>query len=88
MMYYKFIEEKSYDIDEVPHKVYTVEHYKDKEKTDFSHATSLVAAGDQVDKPNEIFEEACDDKTSASSPGYIVERKQAYPSIEEQLDMQ
>lgn len=87
-MYYNFKEQKSYDVDGVAHKVYTVEHYKDKAKTIFSHETSLVAAGDQVDKPEEILVEAVVDRTSATSPNYVVKRKQAYPSIEEQLDMQ
>ena len=87
-MYYNFIEQRSYDVDGVAHKVYTVQHYKDEAKTDFSHETSLVAAGDQVDKPEEILAEAIVDRTSAASPNYVVKRKQAYPSIEEQLDMQ
>ena len=89
-MYYTFTENiiKRYTIDGTPHKVYTVEHYNDEAKTDLSHETSLIAAGDQVDKPDEVFAEAIVDRTSAASPNYVIKRKQAYPSIEEQLDMQ
>lgn len=87
-MYYNFIEKKSYVIDGVAHKVYDVESYNDEEKTDFVGITSLVAAGDQVDSPDIIMAEANNDRTSATSPNYVIKRKQAYPSIEEQLDMQ
>lgn len=87
-MYYTFTQTKEYTIDETPHKVYKVEHYNDEAKTDLSHETSLIAAGDQVDKPDEVFAEAIVDRTSAANPSYVVKRKQAYPSIEEQMDMQ
>jgi hypothetical protein len=87
-MYYNFIEKKSYVVDGVAHKIYDVESYNDEEKTDFVGVTSLVAAGDQVDSPAIIMTEANKDSTSANNPNYIVQRKQSYPSIEEQLDMQ
>lgn len=87
-MYYNFTEKKAYEIDGVAHKIYDVATYSDEAKTQLIGSTSLVAAGDQVDKPEEIMAEVAVDKTDATNPTYIVKRKQTYPSIEEQLDMQ
>ena len=87
-MYYTFTEEKTYTIDGTQHKVYKVDSYNDAEKTDFVGTHSLTAAGAQVDKPEEVMAEADVDRTTASSPNYVVKRKEAYPDIEEQLDMQ
>ena len=87
-MYYNFKEKKSYEVDGVAHKVYDVTSYNDEEKTDFVGITSLVAAGDQVDNPGAVMAEADTDSTNASNPNYIIQRKQAYPNLEEQLDMQ
>jgi len=87
-MYYNFIEKKSYEVDGVAHKVYDVDSYSDEAKTQKIGTSSLVAAGDKVDKPEEVMAEADVDRTDASSPNYVVKRKEAYPDLEEQLDMQ
>ena len=87
-MYYTFTEKKTYTIDGTPHKVYEVASYNDAEKTDFVGTTALIAAGAQVDKPEEVMADADVDRTNASSPNYVVKRKEAYPNLEEQLDMQ
>jgi len=87
-MYYTFTEKKTYTIDGTPHKVYEVASYNDAEKTDFVGTHSLTAAGAQVDKPEEVMAEADVDRTDASSPNYVIKRKEAYPDLEEQLDMQ
>jgi len=87
-MYYTFTEKETYTIDGTPHKVYKVASYNDAEKTDFVGTHSLTAAGAQVDKPEEVMAEAAGDRTNASSLNYVVKRKEAYPDLEEQLDMQ
>ena len=88
MTYYNFTELESYTENSIAHKKYKVEQYSDSDKTQFIGNSELITCGDKVDKPQDIMNEIDASTTPEDNPPYTSKRKMAYPSIEEQLDMQ
>ncbi len=88
MAYYNFTEIESYTEDNVPHKKYKVEQYSDSDKTELIGTSEVITCGDKVDEPLDIMMEIEGLTTPEANPPYTSKRKMAYPSIEEQLDMQ
>ena len=88
MAYYKFTEIRSYQEAGQDQKDWHVERYTDEEKTQLESVTEMVTCGADIDNPAKVMSEVDNSVTPEESPPYEVLRKQAYPSIEEQLDMQ
>tara|TARA_R100001509_G_C4742267_1_gene173586 strand:+ start:226 stop:567 length:342 start_codon:yes stop_codon:yes gene_type:complete len=88
MAYYNFTEIESYTENSVAHKKYKVQEYSDSDKTKLVGTSEVITCGDKVDKPQDIMTEIEGLTTPEANPPYTAKRKMAYPSIEEQLDMQ
>jgi len=88
MAYYTFTEIRSYNEGDTPQKDWKVEAFSDADKSELIATTEMTTCGSDIDNPEKIQAEVDGLTTNSESPSYDLRRKQAYPSIEEQLDMQ
>lgn len=88
MAYYKFTEIKSYTEGSTPQKDYKVETFSDSEKTILIDTNTIAVCGSEINDPAAAMKAIDDSILNPSVLDYAAQRKQVYPTIEEQLDMQ
>jgi hypothetical protein len=88
MAYYTFTEINSYTEGSTPQKDYKVEIFSDSEKTILTDINTITVCGSEINDPAAAMRVIDESVLTPSVLDYAAQRKQAYPTIEEQLDMQ
>jgi hypothetical protein len=88
MAYYTFTEINSYTEGSTPQKDYKVEIFSDSEKTILTDINTITVCGSEINDPAAAMRVIDESVLNPSVLDYAAQRKQAYPTIEEQLDMQ
>ena len=66
---------------------YSIEMFEDSEKTKSAGNQALVVSGDALNDPDKAFLDGVNARSENWVKTYTQKRAQAYPSIEDQLDL-
>tara|TARA_R110002074_G_scaffold382543_1_gene562242 strand:+ start:3967 stop:4308 length:342 start_codon:yes stop_codon:yes gene_type:complete len=88
MAYYNFILIQEYTEEDTAQKDWRVEAFADSEKTELLYTSEMTTCGEHLDNPAAVQAEVDGQTLDPLTLDYTVKRAAAYPSIEEQLDMQ